>query len=269
MIRMEGVWKSFGSKAVLAGADLVIPDGQALTIVGRSGSGKSVILKHLIGLLRPDRGRIIVDEKDIGALDYDELCQVRRRFGMLFQMAALFDSMTVGENVGLGFREHTKMKPAEIAAKVEERLQMVGLPGIQELKPASLSGGMRKRVGLARAIAMEPHYVLYDEPTTGLDPVTADSINVLIRELQHKLGITSIVVTHDMKSAEYVSDRVCMIHEGRFIFDGTFEEIKAWPDPIVQQFITGSSHGPLTDEAPTGPTGPARAGRPRSGDAMR
>jgi phospholipid/cholesterol/gamma-HCH transport system ATP-binding protein len=269
VIRMEGVWKNLGGKPVLAGVDLVIPDGQALTIVGRSGSGKSVILKHLIGLLRPDRGRIFVDDKDLGALDYNELCRVRRRFGMLFQMAALFDSMTVGENVGLGFREHTTMKEDEIRTIVEERLRMVGLPGIQELKPASLSGGMRKRVGLARAIAMEPHYVLYDEPTTGLDPVTADSINVLIRDLQHQLGITSIVVTHDMKSAEYVSDRVCMIHDGQFIFDGTFDEIKAWPDPIVQQFITGSSHGPLTDEAPTGPAARRRAAWPGSGEAKR
>jgi phospholipid/cholesterol/gamma-HCH transport system ATP-binding protein len=250
MIQVDGIWKRFGSKDVLKGVDLTIPDGQALTIIGRSGCGKSVLLKHLIGLIKPDKGRVIVDGKDLSQLDYDLLSDVRRSFGMLFQMAALFDSMTVGENVGLGLKEHTSMKPAEIAARVEERLNMVGLSGIEDLKPASLSGGMRKRVGLARAIAMEPRYVLYDEPTTGLDPVTADSINVLIRDLQEKLGITSIVVTHDMKSAEYVSDRLCMLHEGSIIFDGTFEEIKASPDPVVQQFITGSSHGPLTDLAP-------------------
>ncbi len=247
---MKGVWKSFGSKVVLSGVDLTIRDGEALTIIGRSGSGKSVILKHLIGLIEPDRGTVIVDGKDLSRLPYDELAEVRRSFGMLFQMAALFDSMTVGENVGLGLKEHTKMKRAEIAAVVAEKLGMVGLSGIEEMKPASLSGGMRKRVGLARAVAMQPRYVLYDEPTTGLDPVTSDSINVLIRDLQEKLGITSIIVTHDMKSAEYISDRICMLHDGNIIFDGTFEEVKTTPDPIVRQFITGSSHGPLTDGLP-------------------
>lgn len=261
MIEVEGLWKRFGTKDVLCGVDLAIPDGQALTILGRSGGGKSVLLRHLIGLTKPDRGRVVVDGQDIGQLTRDQLSEVRMKFGMLFQMAALFDSMTVGENIGLGLREHTKMKPAEIAARVQERLEMVGLPGIEALKPASLSGGMRKRVGLARAIAMEPRYVLYDEPTTGLDPVTADAINVLIRDLQVRLGITSIVVTHDMKSAEFVSDRLCMLHEGKLIFDGTFEEIRMSPDPIVQQFITGSSHGPLTDVALPPPSGrPVRAG---------
>lgn len=262
MIRVEQVFKTFGGKPVLQGVDLTIPDGQALTIIGRSGCGKSVLLKHLIGLIEPDRGRVVVDGKDLTGLRYDELADVRRQFGMLFQMAALFDSMTVGENVGLALREHTRLSSADIAARVAEKLALVGLPGIEGLKPASLSGGMRKRVGLARAIAMEPRYVLYDEPTTGLDPVTADAINVLIRDLQQKLGITSIVVTHDMKSAEYVSDRLCMLHEGRIIFDGTFAEVQATPDPIVRQFITGSSHGPLTDDAPapvvTGRRGPAR-----------
>lgn len=261
MIEVEGLWKAFGSKPVLNGVDLAIPDGQALTILGRSGCGKSVLLKHMIGLTKPDRGRVLVDGQDIGLLTRDALAEVRMKFGMLFQMAALFDSMTVGENVGLGLKEHTKMKPKEIADRVNERLEMVGLAGIEGLKPASLSGGMRKRVGLARAIAMEPRYVLYDEPTTGLDPVTADAINVLIRDLQVRLGITSIVVTHDMKSAEFVSDRLCMLHEGQIIFDGTFEEIRMSPDPIVQQFITGSSHGPLTDVAPT--AAPGRGGGSR------
>jgi phospholipid/cholesterol/gamma-HCH transport system ATP-binding protein len=257
VIRVEDVWKRFGPKLVLAGVDLDIPDGQALAIIGRSGCGKSVLLKHLIGLIKPDSGRIIVDGKDLTHLTYDELSEVRRHFGMLFQMAALFDSMTVGGNIGLPLREHTRLTRKEIEARVEDRLRMVGLSGIQSMKPASLSGGMRKRVGLARAIAMEPRYVLYDEPTTGLDPVTADAINVLIRDLQQKLGITSIVVTHDMRSAEYVSDRVCMLHEGKLIFDGTFEDIKACPDPFVQQFITGSSLGPMTDDDPV----PAGAGR--------
>lgn len=250
MIRCEGVWKRFGPKEVLRGVDLDIHEGQALTIIGRSGTGKSILLKHLIGLILPDQGRVVVDDRDLNVLKYNELSEVRRSFGMLFQMAALFDSMTVGENVGLGLREHTKRPSAEIDRIVAEKLEMVGLPGIEELKPSSLSGGMRKRVGLARAIALEAKYVLYDEPTTGLDPVTADSINVLIKDLQQKLGITSVVVTHDMKSAAYVSDRICMLHEGRIIFDGTFDDIQASPDPIVQQFITGSSHGPLTDEAP-------------------
>ncbi|MDZ4804795.1 MAG: ABC transporter ATP-binding protein [Candidatus Eisenbacteria bacterium] len=250
MIHCEGLWKRFGAKEVLRGVDLAIPDGQAITIIGRSGSGKSVLLKHLIGLIPPDRGRVLVDDQDLAKLPYDELNEVRRRFGMLFQMAALFDSMTVGENVGLALKEHTKLKRAEIATRVAEKLAMVGLPGLEDLKPSSLSGGMRKRVGLARAIAMEPRCVLYDEPTTGLDPITSDTINVLIKSLQQKLGITSIVVTHDMKSAAYVSDRICMLHDGQLIFDGSFPEIEASPDPRVQQFITGSSHGPLTDDAP-------------------
>jgi phospholipid/cholesterol/gamma-HCH transport system ATP-binding protein len=251
MIQVEDLWKSFGAKHVLKGVNLEIPDGQSITIIGRSGSGKSILLKHLIGLIRPDRGRVLVDGKDLGELPYDELAEVRRQFGMLFQMAALFDSMTVGENVGLGLREHTRMPEEEIEEVVRDVLATVGLKDIEDLKPASLSGGMRKRVGLARAIAMKPRYILYDEPTTGLDPVTADSINVLIREIQNQMGTTSIVVTHDMKSAEYVSDRICMLHDGQINFDGTFDENKASPDPIVQQFITGSSHGPLTDEAPT------------------
>jgi len=250
VIEVRDLWKQFGSKPVLRGVSLTIPDGEALTILGRSGGGKSVLLKHLIGLTRPDKGQVLVDGADITVMNHDQLAEVRHKFGMLFQGAALFDSMTVGENVGLGLREHTKMKPADIAARVQELLGMVGLPGIEALKPASLSGGMRKRVGLARAIAMKPRYVLYDEPTTGLDPVTADAINVLIRGLQQQLGLTSIVVTHDMKSAEYVSDRLCMLHEGNIIFDGTFADIQASPDPIVRQFITGSSQGPLTDDAP-------------------
>lgn len=250
MIQCEGLWKRFGTKEVLRGVDLSIPDGQALTIIGRSGCGKSVLLKHIIGLIPPDRGRVLVDNQDLASLPYDELNLVRRRFGMLFQMAALFDSMTVGDNVGLALKEHTKLSRDEIASRVAEKLAMVGLSGLESLKPSSLSGGMRKRVGLARAIAMEPACVLYDEPTTGLDPVTSDTINVLIKSLQQKLGITSIVVTHDMKSAAYVSDRICMLHEGHLIFDGSFEEIEASPDPRVQQFITGSSHGPLTDDAP-------------------
>jgi len=250
VIQCEGLWKRFGAKEVLRGVDLTIPDGQAVTIIGRSGCGKSVLLKHIIGLIPPDRGRVLVDGQDLSTLPYDELNLVRRRFGMLFQMAALFDSMTVGENVGLALREHTKLSREDVATRVAEKLAMVGLSGLEDLKPSSLSGGMRKRVGLARAIAMEPGCVLYDEPTTGLDPITSDTINILIRSLQQKLGITSIVVTHDMKSAAFVSERICMLHEGHLIFDGSFEEIEASPDPRVQQFITGSSHGPLTDEAP-------------------
>ncbi|TPW12955.1 MAG: putative ABC transport system ATP-binding protein [bacterium] len=250
MIRCEGLWKRFGEKEVLRGVDLEIADGQAVTIIGRSGTGKSVLLKHIIGLVAPDRGRVLIDGRDLSLLSYDELNGVRHSFGMLFQTAALFDSMTVGENVGLALKEHTKRSGKEVASIVAEKLAMVGLAGIEDLKPSSLSGGMRKRVGLARAIAMQPRCVLYDEPTTGLDPVTSDTINVLIKSLQQQLGITSIVVTHDMKSAAYVSDRICMLHEGQLIFDGSFAEIEASPDPRVQQFITGSSHGPLTDDAP-------------------
>jgi phospholipid/cholesterol/gamma-HCH transport system ATP-binding protein len=249
MIEIRNLSKRFGPATVLDSLDLDIPTGECMVVLGRSGCGKSVLLKHIIGLIRPDAGTIHVDGTSVGGLNYSGLADLRRRFGMLFQMAALFDSMTVGENVGLALREHTRRGEEEIVAICEEKLNLVGLPGIQEKKPADLSGGMRKRVGLARAIAMDPAYVLYDEPTTGLDPITAEQINLLIRDLQRSLKITSVVVTHDMRSAFTVGDRLCLLHQGRIRFVGGPEEFKASPDPLVQQFIRGEASGPMTDAA--------------------
>lgn len=260
MIEIENVHKNFEGFHVLRGVDLTIRTGKSIVILGQSGSGKSVLLKHIIGLLRPDEGSIRVDGQDVPSLDYNGLAGLRKNFGMLFQMAALFDSMTVGENVGLGLREHTNLKDAKIAEVVAEKLALVNLPGIEHKKPADLSGGMRKRVGLARAIAMDPKYILYDEPTTGLDPVTAQQINVLIRELQEKLNVTSIVVTHDMQSAYYVGDRLCLLYQGKIHFDGTPDEIQQSDDPVVRQFIRADADGPLTNGHEAVPRGPAGVG---------
>lgn len=245
MIRIRGLKKKLGSKQVLDGVDLDIPKGRTVVVMGRSGSGKSVLLKHIMGLMIPDAGEIEVDDVNVVGLKERELNEVRKRFGFLFQGAALFDSMTVGENVGITLREHTRMSDAEIAARVAERLDWVGMKGIEEMKPASLSGGMRKRVGLARAIAMDPDYILYDEPTTGLDPIMSDVINRLIRSLQERIGITSIVVTHDMSSAFHVGDELAMLHEGQIVFTGTPEEARSGSNPLVRQFIEGSSEGPI------------------------
>lgn len=244
MIAIRDLHKTFGRLKVLEGISLDIQDGQSVVVLGRSGMGKSVLLKHIIGLLRPDSGSIRVDGIEVTTLSYADLDGLRKRFGMVFQLAALFDSMTVGENVGLALREHTKKGEGEINAIVAEKLRLVGLAGIEAKKPAELSGGMRKRVGLARAIAMDPAYILYDEPTAGLDPITAQQINILIRDLQSALRITSIVVTHDMRSAYFVGDRLCLLHDGRIIFDGTPEEIERSPDPVVQQFIRGEAARP-------------------------
>lgn len=244
MITIRQVTKRFGAATVLNGIDLEIPTGQCTVILGRSGGGKSVLLKSIIGLIRPDGGEIRIDDEDVARLPSDELALLRRRVGVLFQMAALFDSMTVGENVGLGLREHTRKSESEIRRICEEKLALVGLPGIQEKKPAELSGGMRKRVGLARAIAMDPDYILYDEPTTGLDPITAEQINRLIEELQRSLHVTSVAVTHDMRSAYTIGDRLCLLHLGKAHFVGTPDEIRASADPIVRQFINGEAEEP-------------------------
>ncbi len=245
MIQLRGLKKRLGSRNVLDGVDLEIPTGKTVVIMGRSGTGKSVLLKHIIGLMKPDAGSIQVDGTELVGLKEGELNQVRIRFGLLFQGGALFDSMTVGENVGLPLREHTRMKPDEIKARVRERLEWVGLKDVEHVKPASLSGGMRKRVGLARAIAMDPAYILYDEPTTGLDPIMSDVINQLIRSMQTRMGVTGIVVTHDMNSAYHVGDILAMLHDGKVVFTGTPDEARNTSDPMVRQFIEGSSEGPI------------------------
>jgi phospholipid/cholesterol/gamma-HCH transport system ATP-binding protein len=245
MIQLQDLYKSFRRQRVLEGVTLEIKTGETMVIIGRSGCGKSVLLKHIIGLLRPDGGTVLVEGKDVGGLSPSGLKDLRKHFGMLFQGAALFDSLTVGENVALALREHHRMGNGKVEEIVARKLKMVGLQGVESMKPAELSGGMKKRVGLARAIAMDPQYVLYDEPTTGLDPIMADKINELIRQLQKDLSITSVAVTHDMHSAYKIADRIAMLYEGRIIFLGTPQEIQASASPIVQQFIRGESSGPI------------------------
>ena len=245
MIRIRSLKKRLGSKQVLDGVDLDIQAGETVVVMGRSGSGKSVLLKHIIGLMAPDAGSIVIEDEEIVGMPERELDNVRKRFGMLFQSAALFDSLTVGDNVGLGLREHLHLPDAEVRKRVAERLEWVGLASVEAMKPASLSGGMRKRVGLARAVAMDPQYILYDEPTTGLDPITADAIDQLIRSLQKRLGVTSIVVTHDMTSAYKVADRLVMLHDGKIVFSGTPQETRTTTNAIVHQFVEGSSTGPI------------------------
>jgi phospholipid/cholesterol/gamma-HCH transport system ATP-binding protein len=245
MIEIHGLKKRLGSKQVLDGLDLEVKKGETVVVLGPSGTGKSVLLKHVIGLMSPDAGSIRVGGVEIVGMDEPGLDRVRRKFGMLFQGAALFDSMTVGENVGLGLVEHTRLRPDEVTRRVRERLDWVGLKDVEGMKPASLSGGMRKRVGLARALAMDPEIILYDEPTTGLDPITGDVINQLIRAMQHRLGVTSIVVTHDLMSAYKVGDRFAMIYGGRVVYTGTGDDLRHTDNAMVRQFIEGSSTGPI------------------------
>jgi phospholipid/cholesterol/gamma-HCH transport system ATP-binding protein len=241
MIAARELRKDFGPHRVLDGVSLQIERGESFVIIGRSGGGKSVILKHLIGLLRPDGGAVLVDGEDICGMSERQLLKVRRKFGMLFQSAALFDSMSVEENVGFVLRRERRHTPGEIERKVAEALDMVELQGTQTKKPSELSGGMRKRVGLARAIVYEPEIVLYDEPTTGLDPVVADSIDRLIVRVRERLKVTSIVVTHDMRSVRTVGQRVAMLHEGRIYTTGTPEELFNSADPVVHRFVNGIS----------------------------
>jgi phospholipid/cholesterol/gamma-HCH transport system ATP-binding protein len=238
MIEIKNLHKSFGSNKVLQGVNLDIDTGETLVIIGRSGCGKSVLIKHIVGLLYPDEGHVKVEGKTVDEMSMKELYELRTKFGFLFQGSALFDSMTVEENISLPLVEsRIKFSNIEIDKKVAEKLEMVGMSGSQKLKPAELSGGMKKRVGLARALITDPDYIFYDEPTTGLDPIMSDSIDDLIKELTEKLNSTSIVVTHDMYSVKNVADRVAMMHEGKIHFSGTPTELLTSKDPIIKEFI--------------------------------
>ncbi|MFQ5691739.1 MAG: ABC transporter ATP-binding protein [Nitrospinota bacterium] len=245
IIRVENLHRRFDSQQVLKGVDLEVPSGKTTVIIGRSGIGKSVLIKHIIGLLRPDEGKIWIEGEEITRLPGGEMDRVRRKFGMLFQNAALFDSMNVGDNVAFPLRERTRLDREEIEERVREKLRLVGLEGVEHKMPAELSGGMRKRVGLARAIALDPPIILYDEPTTGLDPILCDTIDRLIMRMQKELNVTSVVISHDIDGAFKIGDRVAMLHDGRIQACGTPEEIKNSQDPVVRQFITGSAEGPI------------------------
>jgi phospholipid/cholesterol/gamma-HCH transport system ATP-binding protein len=245
MIQIEELYKRFGSKAVLAGLSLTIEHGETMVVIGGSGTGKSVLLKHVIGLMKPDSGRIVVDGQDVEQLNEAQLADVRKKFGMLFQGAALFDSLSVWENVGFWLTQHAKLSAREVRDVAREKLALVGLKGVEDLMPAELSGGMKKRVGLARAIAHDPQIMLYDEPTTGLDPIMADVINDLIIRLKEQLKVTSIAITHDMTSAYKIADRIAMLYQGKILEVGTPDEIRASASPVVRQFITGSAEGPI------------------------
>jgi phospholipid/cholesterol/gamma-HCH transport system ATP-binding protein len=240
LVRCQNIEKAFGGKPVLQGVSLEVAAGETLVLLGGSGSGKSVLLKHMNGLLRPDAGSVEVDGTALGDLDEDALVPVRRCVSMLFQQGALFDSLTVGDNVAFPLREHEILPEEKIPARVAEVLAMVGLEKAEHLMPSELSGGMRKRAALARALALEPKAVLYDEPTTGLDAVVAAKINHLIRDLQKQLGLTSVVVTHDLGSAFYVADRLAFLYEGRIRFIGTPAEARASTDPPLHEFLTAS-----------------------------
>lgn len=247
MIEIINLSKSFNDHKVLDDLNLTINSGETTVIIGRSGCGKSVLLKHIIGIMKPDSGQILINGKDVARMDEKELSGLRMKFGMLFQGAALFDSLSVMENIAFGMIEHTNASKAEILKRTKECLALVGLKDIEDKKPAELSGGMRKRVGLARAICIKPEMILYDEPTTGVDPIMGDAINDLIIELHNKLKVTSIAVTHDMTSAYKIADRIAMLYNGKIIAVGAPDEIKGTKDPIVRQFVTGAGKGPITE----------------------
>ena len=245
MIEIIDLQKSFGDKRVLDGVNLKVDGGKITVILGRSGEGKSVLLKHIIGLMKPDSGRVLLDGDDITAMGEKEFNLVLQRFGMLFQGAALFDSLSVAGNVGFPLREHTKLKETEIMSIVGEKLRSVGLSGVEEMMPSDLSGGMKKRVGLARAIVMDPEIVLFDEPTTGLDPIMSDSVADLILDTQRQLKTTYFVITHDIRLSYKIADKMALLHEGRIIEEGTVDDMKANPNPILRQFLEGRAKGPI------------------------
>ncbi|MCH8810197.1 MAG: ABC transporter ATP-binding protein [Gemmatimonadetes bacterium] len=238
-ILLKDVHRAFGQNHVLRGLDLEVLDGETLSIIGFSGAGKSVILKHMVGLLRPDSGDVIVDGRNVSELDVGELNELRRDIGYVFQFAALFDSMNIAENVAMGLRRMPDMYDDEIMARVSECLALVDLEGTEDRYPSELSGGMVKRAGLARAIATRPTYLLYDEPTTGLDPVTVTVIDRLIVRMKEELGVTGVVITHDIASAYRISDRIAMLYEGRIRTSGTVDEIKESRDPLLRSFLEG------------------------------
>ena len=239
MIEVRNLRKSFGPHQILDGVSFRIDKGESVVIIGRSGGGKSVLLKHLIALLQPDTGEVLIEGENIVAMNERQLLRVRRKFGMLFQGAALFDSLSVMENIAFAFRRDHSLPEPEIAQKVAHVLDLVGLPGIEKKNPSELSGGMRKRVGLARAIVYQPEIVLYDEPTTGLDPIASDSIDKLIIRVRDRLDVTSVVVTHDMRSARRLGQRILMLHDKKIYATGTADEIFASTDPVVRQFVEG------------------------------
>ncbi|MCG2713617.1 MAG: ABC transporter ATP-binding protein [Candidatus Omnitrophica bacterium] len=247
MIEIKDLSKKFNNRLVLNQLNLNVRTGETCVIIGRSGCGKSVLLKHIVGLLKPDTGKVLVNGKEVGRLKELELSALRFKISMVFQGGALFDSMNVFDNVGFSLIEHTHTTQKDLTARIEESLQLVGLGGTGNLMPAELSGGMKKRVALARAICIRPEIILYDEPTTGVDPITADSVNELIRSLHDKLKVTSVVVTHDMKSAYHIADKIAMMYKGRIVLEGTPGEIRGTKDPVVHQFINGLSKGPITD----------------------
>jgi phospholipid/cholesterol/gamma-HCH transport system ATP-binding protein len=240
-VEFRDVFKAYGVKQVLRGVNLQVFRGEVLVILGGSGSGKSVTLRHMLGLEAPDSGRVLVEDEDITDLPEEELYRVRKKFGMLFQSGALFDSMTVFENVAFPLREHTEMSDEEIARAVREKLELVNLPNTEQLMPVDLSGGMRKRVGLARSIVLDPKVILYDEPTTGLDPITSQKINELIVDLQTKLNVTSVVVTHDIQSAFSVGDRIAFLNKGVFEWVGSMDQARDAEHPVLRDFLKASS----------------------------
>lgn len=248
MIEIVNLCKAFEDHVVLDNVNLTLRDGETIVVIGRSGTGKSVLLKHIIGIMKPDMGQVVIDGQDITRVDDNELNAIRLKFGMLFQGAALFDSLNVRDNVAFNLIEHTKTDEKAINKRVAECLEMVGLHGIEDLRISELSGGMKKRVGLARAICINPKIILYDEPTTGVDPIGADAINELIKELQGKLKTLAVVVTHDMVSAYKVADRIAMLYKGKIVEVGTPDEIKNTKNPVVRQFITGAAAGPITED---------------------
>ena len=248
MIRLDNISKAFGEKQVLKGFSMEVNEGETVALIGYSGSGKSVAIKHIVGLLDPDEGTVFVDGKEVPVLPRKELYELRSHIGYVFQFAALFDSLTIGENVGMGLRKQGQLGEEEITQRVAEALKLVDLPDNEKLYPAELSGGMRKRVGIARAIALRPKYILYDEPTTGLDPVTSAVIDELMIRMHEQLGVTGIMITHDMRSAYRVASRIAMLYEGSVRQMGTVAEIQQTTDPVVRQFIEGRAT--LDERAP-------------------